>query len=71
MPRRTSALDPDHPSVLVLSSARPQLEAAREVQRLPLAVHDAARVHGLTMIVFLGAVVWVLVRIQKWVKMRL
>ena len=42
-----------------------QLEAAREVQRLPLAVHDAARVHGLTMIVFLGAVVWVLVQLRR------
>jgi cytochrome c oxidase assembly protein subunit 15 len=42
-----------------------QLEAAREVQRLPLAVHDAARFHGLTMIVFLGAVVWVLVQLRR------
>lgn len=42
-----------------------QLEAAREVQRLPLEVHDAARIHGATMIVFLGALVWVLVQLRR------
>jgi cytochrome c oxidase assembly protein subunit 15 len=42
-----------------------RLEAAREVQRLPLAVHDAARVHGATMIVFLGALLWVLVQLRR------
>jgi cytochrome c oxidase assembly protein subunit 15 len=47
------------------ASAAQQAEAAREVQRLPIAVHDAARVHGATMIVFLVATIWVLVQIRR------
>jgi cytochrome c oxidase assembly protein subunit 15 len=47
------------------ASAAEQAEAAREVKRLPIAVHDAARIHGATMIVFLIATIWVLVQIRR------
>ncbi len=47
------------------ASAADQLEAAREVRRLPLAVHDAARVHGVAMIGFLAAAIWVLVQLRR------
>jgi cytochrome c oxidase assembly protein subunit 15 len=47
------------------ASKREQVEAAREVRRLPIAVHDAARIHGVTMILFLGATIWVLVQIRR------
>lgn len=39
--------------------------AAREVKRLPIAVHDAARIHGIAMIVFLAATIWVLVQVRR------
>ena len=42
-----------------------ELSAAREVKRLPIAVHDAARIHGITMMVFLGATIWVLAQIRR------
>lgn len=42
-----------------------ELAAAREVRRLPIAVHDAARVHGIAMMLFLGATIWVLVQIRR------
>lgn len=41
------------------------LAAAREVRRLPIAVHDAARIHGLAMIAFLGGTIWVLVQLRR------
>lgn len=47
------------------ASRAEQLEAAKEVRRLPIAVHDAARIHGLMMIVFLVATIWVLVQIRR------
>ncbi|HWJ60716.1 MAG TPA: COX15/CtaA family protein [Acidimicrobiales bacterium] len=47
------------------ASSAQQLDAAKEVRRLPIAVHDAARIHGVTMIVFLGATIWVLVQIRR------
>ncbi len=42
-----------------------QLAAAKDVRRLPIAVHDAARIHGTMMIVFLIATIWVLVQIRR------
>ncbi len=42
-----------------------RLEAAREVKRLPIAVHDAARIHGVTVMVFLAVTVWVLVQLRR------
>lgn len=47
------------------ASGAEQLEAAREVQRLPIAVHDAARIHGVTMIGFLAVTIWVLVQLRR------
>lgn len=47
------------------ASAREELEAAKEVRRLPIQVHDAARIHGIAMIVFLAATIWVLVQIRR------
>ncbi|MCU1369618.1 MAG: uncharacterized protein JWO77_812 [Ilumatobacteraceae bacterium] len=47
------------------ASARQELAAARDVRRLPIAVHDAARIHSITMIVFLAAIIWVLVQIRR------
>jgi cytochrome c oxidase assembly protein subunit 15 len=47
------------------ASRAEQLEAAREVRRLPIAVHDAARIHGLAMLAFLAATVWVLVQLRR------
>lgn len=38
---------------------------AKEVRRLPLAVHDAARVHGTAMVVFLAVTIWVLVQLRR------
>jgi cytochrome c oxidase assembly protein subunit 15 len=35
------------------------------VRRLPVSAHDAARIHGLAMIAFLAATVWVLVQLQR------
>lgn len=35
------------------------------VRRLPIHVHDAARIHGITMIAFLGVTIWVLVQLQR------
>lgn len=42
-----------------------QLEAAKDVRRLPIAVHDAARLHGTMMILFLAVTIWVLVQIRR------
>jgi cytochrome c oxidase assembly protein subunit 15 len=47
------------------ASAAERLAVARQIRRLPLAVHDAARVHGIAMIVFLGLTLWVLVQIRR------
>lgn len=35
------------------------------IRRLPIAVHDAARIHGITMIAFLGITIWVLVQLRR------
>lgn len=35
------------------------------VRRLPIHVHDAARIHGIAMIAFLGVTIWVLVQLQR------
>ena len=42
-----------------------QLDAVRDVRRLPVAVHDAARMHGLAMIAFLAVALWVLVQLRR------
>jgi cytochrome c oxidase assembly protein subunit 15 len=47
------------------STAAEAIDAVREVKRLPLDVSDAARIHGITMIVFLGATIWVLVQVRR------
>lgn len=39
--------------------------AAAEIRRLPIAVHDAARIHGISMMVFLAATIWVLVQLRR------
>ncbi|MCU1498257.1 MAG: uncharacterized protein JWM47_2210 [Acidimicrobiales bacterium] len=39
--------------------------AAREVRRLPIAVHDAARIHGVAMIAFLAVTIWVLAQLRR------
>lgn len=36
-----------------------------QIRRLPLTAHDAARIHGLTVMAFLAVVVWVLVQIRR------
>lgn len=36
-----------------------------KIRRLPLAVHDAARIHGITVMAFLAATVWVLVQVRR------
>lgn len=35
------------------------------IRRIPMTVHDAAQVHGLAMIAFLAATVWVLVQLRR------
>ena len=47
------------------ASASEALDAAREVQRLPLDISTAARIHGIAMIFFLAATVWVLVQVRR------
>lgn len=42
-----------------------QIAAAKEVRRLPIAVHDAARIHGISVMIFLAASVWVLVQLRR------
>lgn len=42
-----------------------RLAAAAEVRRLPIAVHDAARVHGISMLLFLAATIWVIVQLRR------
>lgn len=42
-----------------------EISAAKEVKRLPIAVHDAARIHGVTVWILLAAVVWVLVQLRR------
>ena len=39
--------------------------AAAEIRRLPIAVGDAARIHSISMWVFLAATVWVLVQLRR------
>lgn len=36
-----------------------------QIRRLPIAVHDAARVHGVTVMVFLAIAVWVVVQVRR------
>lgn len=36
-----------------------------EIRRLPLAVHDAARIHGIIVMVFLAITVWLLVQLRR------
>ncbi len=47
------------------ASAAEQLDAAQEVRRLPIDVGDAARIHGITVWILLGATVWVLVQLRR------
>jgi cytochrome c oxidase assembly protein subunit 15 len=47
------------------ASRAEQLAAAKDVRRLPIAVHDAARIHGTMMIIFLATTIWVLVQIRR------
>ncbi len=47
------------------ASRAAQVDAAREVRRLPIAVHDAARIHGMAMMAFLAATIWVLVQLRR------
>ena len=42
-----------------------EISAAKEVKRLPIAVHDAARIHGTAVWIFLAAAVWVLVQLRR------
>lgn len=42
-----------------------RLAAARQVRRLPIAVHDAARIHGIAMVIFLAVTIWVLVQLRR------
>ena len=42
-----------------------RLKAAQDIKRLPLAVHEAARVHGIAMMIFLGVTIWVLVQLRR------
>ena len=35
------------------------------IRRLPLHPHDAARIHGTTMMIFLGVTIWVLVQLRR------
>lgn len=47
------------------ATAAERLATAREIRRLPLAVHDAARIHGIAMLLFLGLTLWVLVQVRR------
>lgn len=47
------------------ATAAERLDAVHEIRRLPLHVHDAARIHGITVMVLLAAVIWVLVQIRR------
>ena len=40
-------------------------EDVTAIRRLPIAVHDAARIHGVVVMVFLAATVWVLVQVRR------
>lgn len=42
-----------------------QVEAAEQVRRLPIEVSDAARVHGIAMLLFLAATIWVIVQLRR------
>lgn len=42
-----------------------EISAAKEVKRLPIAVHDAARIHGATVWLLLAATIWVLVQLRR------
>ncbi len=54
-----------HREVQEGASPTEALAAAQEVRRLPIAVNDAARVHGLAMVIFLAATIWVLVQLRR------
>jgi len=54
-----------HNDAAIGASRAEQIAAASEVRRLPINVHDAARIHGITMVVFLAATIWVLVQIRR------
>lgn len=47
------------------ASVAEQIAAAEEVRRLPMAVQDAARIHGVSVIVFLAVTIWVLVQVRR------
>lgn len=47
------------------ASRAEQVAAAEDVRRLPIAVDDAARIHGISMVVLLGATVWMLVQLRR------
>jgi cytochrome c oxidase assembly protein subunit 15 len=47
------------------ATAGEQIVAANEVRRLPIEVDDAARIHGISMMVFLGVTIWVLVQLRR------
>ena len=40
-------------------------EDVNQIRRLPIAVHDAARIHGITVMAFLAVTVWVLVQVHR------
>ena len=47
------------------STRAEEAKAAAAVKRLPIHVHDAARIHGIAMMIFLGATIWVLVQLRR------
>src|SRR5690606_26355236 len=47
------------------ATAAEQLAAAQEIRRLPIAVDDAARIHRITMVLFLAATLWVIVQLRR------
>ena len=47
------------------ATAAEKLEIARDIRRLPIAVHDAARIHGITVMIFLAVTIWVLVQLRR------
>jgi len=52
----------------VVTGAGPHSGASsnyHDIRRLPITAHDAARIHGLAMIAFLGATIWVLVQLRR------
>lgn len=47
------------------ASKAERVAAAQDVRRLPIALHDAARIHGLAMIAFLAVAIWVMVQLRR------